>query len=511
MAELSAYEQLMLELVNRARLDPLGEAARFGISLNQGLPSGTLSGTAKQVLAPNELLVDSARAHSQWMLDVDKFSHTGVGGSDPGDRMIDAGYVFSGSWTWGENIAWMGTTGTPDVAAYTASLHRNLFLSAGHRENILAGSFRELGTGILEGRFTASGTTYNAVMATQNFAASGSNYFVTGVAYTDLDGDSFYDIGEALGGLTVTVTSGATTLGTDITASAGGYAIGLASTSAVVTFSGGGLATSVSVTVSGGDANAKVDLVDGTEIFTSVSATLGAGATELRLLGIANLNGTGNDADNVLYGNGGANVLNGGAGADTMIGGKGNDTFWFDDLGDVAIEAASGGTDKIYTPFTTTLATNMEGLYLQGTDAVSGTGNAAANTIVGNAAANVIAGLGGSDRLTGSGGNDTFVFNTKPSTTANRDIVTDFTNVAGNNDIFHLENAVFTKLAKLGTLSSANFKAATKAIDSNDFIIYNKSTGALYYDSNANASGGMVQIATLSNKVALSAADFFII
>ena len=40
MADATAREQLMLELVNRARLDPLGEARRFGIDLNQGLGSG---------------------------------------------------------------------------------------------------------------------------------------------------------------------------------------------------------------------------------------------------------------------------------------------------------------------------------------------------------------------------------------------------------------------------------------------------------------------------------------
>jgi hypothetical protein len=33
----TAQEQLFLELVNRARMDPLGEAARFGCDLNAGL------------------------------------------------------------------------------------------------------------------------------------------------------------------------------------------------------------------------------------------------------------------------------------------------------------------------------------------------------------------------------------------------------------------------------------------------------------------------------------------
>ncbi len=39
MTTMTEYEHLMLELVNRGRLDPLGEAARYGISLNQGVAS----------------------------------------------------------------------------------------------------------------------------------------------------------------------------------------------------------------------------------------------------------------------------------------------------------------------------------------------------------------------------------------------------------------------------------------------------------------------------------------
>ena len=31
----------MLELINRARMNPVAEAARFGISLNSGLAAGT--------------------------------------------------------------------------------------------------------------------------------------------------------------------------------------------------------------------------------------------------------------------------------------------------------------------------------------------------------------------------------------------------------------------------------------------------------------------------------------
>jgi len=37
MSEPTAYEQYLLELVNRARFNPLGEASLLGIGLNDGL------------------------------------------------------------------------------------------------------------------------------------------------------------------------------------------------------------------------------------------------------------------------------------------------------------------------------------------------------------------------------------------------------------------------------------------------------------------------------------------
>jgi hypothetical protein len=141
MAELTAQEQYMLELVNRARLDPAGEAARYGIGLNDGLSAGTFSADSKQPLASNQYLATAAQNHSQWMLDTDTFSHTGSGGSSPGNRMSAAGYVFSGGWGWGENISWRGTTGTLNLTASVAAQHEGLFESAGHRENMLDDDF----------------------------------------------------------------------------------------------------------------------------------------------------------------------------------------------------------------------------------------------------------------------------------------------------------------------------------------------------------------------------------
>ncbi|MEO0534037.1 MAG: CAP domain-containing protein [Cyanobacteria bacterium P01_A01_bin.123] len=258
MAQPSANEQYMLELVNRARSNPNAEAAQYGIGLNQGLPSGTISGSSKQPLAFNFDLIDSSRNHSQWMLNTDTFSHTGAGGSSAGDRMRSAGYDFTGSWTWGENISWRGTTGTPNVTAYVGTQHEGLFKSSGHRTNILNDNFKEIGIGIRTGEFQG----YNAVMATQNFAKSGSSTFLTGVAFDDgVTDDDFYTVGEGLGGIQVKATrqSDNAVFSTN-TYGSGGYQVALTPGKYDVTFSGGGLSQAVNKTVTINSKNVKLDL-----------------------------------------------------------------------------------------------------------------------------------------------------------------------------------------------------------------------------------------------------------
>ena len=98
----TALEQMLLELINRARLDPAAEAARFGIDLNEGLAPNTISGVSKQPLAMNETLLSVARAHSQDMIDRDYFDHDTPEGVTASQRIANAGYSAIAA---GENIA----------------------------------------------------------------------------------------------------------------------------------------------------------------------------------------------------------------------------------------------------------------------------------------------------------------------------------------------------------------------------------------------------------------------
>ncbi|WP_170562551.1 CAP domain-containing protein [Ruegeria atlantica] len=145
MSTASSIEREMLALINQERtsrgLDPLQLETRLN---------------------------DSSEDHSEWMLETDRFSHTGSGGSSATQRMEMAGFDFSGNWRSGENIAWQSERGAPGISDDVAQLHQNLMNSPGHRANILNPDFKYIGIGIETGDMQG----FDAVMVTQNFAAT---------------------------------------------------------------------------------------------------------------------------------------------------------------------------------------------------------------------------------------------------------------------------------------------------------------------------------------------------
>lgn len=119
------------------------------------------------------------------------------------------------------------------------------------------------------------------------------------------------------------------------------------------------------------------------------------------------------DASAELYGLG--TRLDGGLGADTLIGGIRDNIYIVDNSLDVLIEPTNGGVDTVEASVSWTLAAEFENLKLaSGAGAISGTGNAANNTLDGsaNSSANV---------LTGGAGNDTYVMGAGDTAIENAD------------------------------------------------------------------------------------------
>jgi uncharacterized protein YkwD len=103
---------------------------------------------AAPALAWNLLLTAAADAHSRDMVANNFFSHTGANGSNAGQRITAAGYVWS---TYGENIAAGQSSINQVVDGWMAS--------AGHCANIMHAAFADIGVVCVAGN---AATTYSS-------------------------------------------------------------------------------------------------------------------------------------------------------------------------------------------------------------------------------------------------------------------------------------------------------------------------------------------------------------
>ena len=131
-----------------------------------------------------------------------------------------------------------------------------------------------------------------------------------------------------------------------------------------------------------------------------------------------------------------------------------------------------------------------------------------ADILNGGAGNDVLYGGTGNDTLTGGAGADKFVFASALNSLTNVDTITDF--VSGTDKLV-LDDSVFAGLtagSDLTNFVSSSNPAATSAAAT---VLYNTSTGALYYDADGNGAGAAVQFATLSGHPTLLATDFIIL
>ncbi|OAP36400.1 calcium-binding protein [Sinorhizobium glycinis] len=199
-------------------------------------------------------------------------------------------------------------------------------------------------------------------------------------------------------------------------------------------------------------------------------------------------------------------------GRDTIDGGGGFDIISY------SRDARFGGTAGVTVNLATGVAIDGFGKQdklisiedVRGTDFADRlTGSSVANWLRADGGNDFLAGGLGNDTLIGGGGKDTFLFNTTLNASGNVDVIEDYSAV---DDTIRLENAIFTKIIGIGTLTAAQFVKNTSgtAADASDRIIYETDTGMLFYDSNGNASGGRIHFATIDPNLTLTAADFFI-
>ncbi|GAB5470479.1 MAG: hypothetical protein Kilf2KO_35090 [Rhodospirillales bacterium] len=125
----------------------------------------------------------------------------------------------------------------------------------------------------------------------------------------------------------------------------------------------------------------------------------------------------GNEVDNALFGGDGNDRLDGGSGSDTMTGGAGDDTFIVDTAGDVIVEQAGGGADRVFVSAAVFQnAANVELVTSEqdgqaralfgGSHGETLIGNTAENELVGNSGDDVLYGGQGADSIYGGAGDD---------------------------------------------------------------------------------------------------------
>jgi trimeric autotransporter adhesin len=218
--------------------------------------------------------------------------------------------------------------------------------------------------------------------------------------------------------------------------------------------------------------------------------------------------GTGTDE---LFGRDGNDILNGGSGAaNAMYGQQGDDRYVVGAVGDSVIEFAGEGIDQVEAQVANfTLGANIENLiFTGGATARIGVGNDLANIIRGESGADSLNGLDGDDIITGrsgadilQGGNGADQFRYDGGE-AGMDRILDF--VSGTDKIA-LSTAGFTPTATVDFISATGIGTPTST---NATIIYDSSTGIVYYDDDGSGASAAIALAQLNAGQSFAASDF---
>ncbi len=243
----------------------------------------------------------------------------------------------------------------------------------------------------------------------------------------------------------------------------------------------------------------------------SVDLVLGSGIEALRLLGTADLDGTGNALDNLLVGNAGANRLAGGVGADLLRGGAGDDRL-FGEGGNDSLDGGTGADRLDGGSENDTLSGSAGNDSLLGgaghdslnggddSDSLNGGGNN--DTLSGGAGHDSLVGSSGNDSLNGGSGNDTLaggVGNDSLVGSTGADWFL-FNAPSDGGDSVQLLRSDGDRIA----ISASGFGIAAILLETGTVagtaaatFLYNAATTALWFDADGNGAGAAMMIADL--------------
>jgi hypothetical protein len=123
----------------------------------------------------------------------------------------------------------------------------------------------------------------------------------------------------------------------------------------------------------------------------------------------------------------------------------------------------------------------------------------------GRSGADTLIGGGGKDILEGGEGADVFVFHRLG--TDNSDTIVDFDVMQ---DKIQLVKAYAFEVMSPGALSESAFRAGTQAMDADDRIIYDQTSGRLLYDGDGRGGRAALEVAILQDRVTLDHTHFVV-
>lgn len=364
-------------------------------------------------------------------------------------------------------------------------------------------SLKEGNSGITNATFTLTLSASSAETVTVDYAIADGTATVADGDYTPT---SLSSIAFAPGETTKTITvaiQGDTKVETNET-----FQLNLANPQNAVIAQGKGIATLINDDVvskppSDGSDNGSDP---GSEPGTDPGSGSKPPATPLVLSGTANaddlVGGTGNDR---IYGLDGDDVLNGGAGNDLVHGGGGNDTLY----GGIGIDLLLGkhGGDQLLGGDGDDVLFGGKGndkLYGEnGNDLIYGKkGN---DLLAGGVGDDTLMGGLGRDRLKGGAGKDQFGFRKSKDKT---DRILDF---SVKDDMILIQRSGFKAQLKNGTLKANQFQNGKQANDANDRFIYNRGSGALFFDRDGIGGAAQAQIAQLSKNLTFTHQNIMVV